>query len=73
MSEALEEIAGLFETRSFATNNGQRRGMIKKTRNTLAKQAAQIANIARAAVFYDETSRQSPTLPRVRWLERPDP
>lgn len=73
MTDALDEIIDLFaiESRAVSTEqraNGQRMARRVMLHGSIKSQAA----MTRRA-WLDESKRTPPTLPRVRWLERPDP
>ena len=69
MSEALEEIVDLYETRSTAVSTKQRSGGQIYARHIMRRGHQRSLRMA----FFFETKRPEPTLPRVKWLERPDP
>lgn len=73
MSEALDEIVDLFSTKVTSRTTEKRRASIvngKRVYERITRSSAE--NAARRSLF-DESQRTKPSLPRVRWLERPDP
>ena len=68
MSEALDEIVDLFETRQSRPRTVPKRVLKAAQRNLERRRKA----VMKRFDSY-EPSLQEPTLPRVKWLERPDP
>lgn len=73
MSEALENIVDLFATRSTARTTKQRLNGLRYARNGREKGAGKASATATSMAWLDEAKRPKPSLPRVKWLERPDP
>lgn len=73
MSEALDEIVDLFSTKVTSRTTEKRRASMRGGKRLFEMiQRAGAEHSARRS-WFDESHRTKPSLPRVKWLERPDP
>lgn len=73
MTDNLEEIAELFEVSSMAKSTGVRVSGQKYWRRVADGGREKASEINTRRAWLDENKRPKPTLPAVKWLDRPDP
>lgn len=73
MSEALYDIADLFSTQVTSRTTKKRRASMRNGKRVYESITRASAEKAPRRSWFDESHRTKPSLPRVKWLERPDP